>query len=187
MAEFHLHLLLTVCAYGCMHVRVILPDDWMAVPPRIVELEGSSSYTLIMAWRWRIPEASSLIDSSVLFLPRPCWAEARYCPAMRCKQARKQPASHQTHCAPRAQDVQMESEQQRNIPGPSQRCTYLRTPVAHMISRRLSHAESFFGCSHSLSFNPNLSEETQHFMKPKVPVCVYVCLFLLLWLCVLDK
>lgn len=61
--------LLTVCAYGC--VNVILQGSWMAVPLLIVETEGSSSYTLIMALRWRIPEASSLIDSSVPFLPRP--------------------------------------------------------------------------------------------------------------------
>lgn len=84
--------LLTVCAYGCM--RVFLRGDWMAVPRHIVELEGSSSYTLIMALRWRIPEASSLIDSSVPFLPRPRWAESSYCPTTRCTQASKQPSSH---------------------------------------------------------------------------------------------
>lgn len=55
--------------YAC--VRVALWGDWMAVPPLIVELEDPSSYTLIMALCWRIPEASSLIDSSVPFLPRP--------------------------------------------------------------------------------------------------------------------
>lgn len=61
--------LLTVCADGC--VNVVPQGGWMAVPLLIVEIEGSSSYTLIMALRWRIPEASSLIDSSVPFLPRP--------------------------------------------------------------------------------------------------------------------
>lgn len=85
--------LLTVCAYGC--VRVFLQGDWMAVPLLIVEIEGSSSYTLIMALRWRIPEASSLIDSSVPFLPRPRSAESCYCPTTgHSTQASKQPGSH---------------------------------------------------------------------------------------------
>lgn len=60
-------------------VSVILQGSAVAVCPCIVELEGSSSYILIMALRWRTPEASSLIDSSVPFLPRPHWAESRYC------------------------------------------------------------------------------------------------------------
>lgn len=75
MALFHLHLLLTVCFFDCVHVVVCMcmssceATEWLSL--HIVELQGSSSYTLIMALRWRIPEASSLIDSSVPFLPRP--------------------------------------------------------------------------------------------------------------------
>lgn len=97
MASFHLHLCwlcvpMVVCLCACHPMRRL-----NGCSSRIVELEGSSSYTLIMALCWRIPEASSLIDSSVPFLPRPRYAESRYCPTkdgLWCTQASKQPGSH---------------------------------------------------------------------------------------------
>lgn len=61
-------------------------------------VRGSSSYTLNMARRWRIPEASSLIDSSVPFLPRPRYAESCYCPT-KDTQASKQYGSLSCTCS----------------------------------------------------------------------------------------
>lgn len=49
---------------------------------------------LVLTHPWNIPEASSLIDSSVPFLPRPRSAESGYCPTTRCTHASKQPCSH---------------------------------------------------------------------------------------------
>lgn len=65
-------------------VHLIPWRAWMAGPRRIVELEGPSSYTLMASLRWRIHVASSLIDSSVPFLPQPGRAESCYCPIARC-------------------------------------------------------------------------------------------------------
>lgn len=140
MALFHLHLLLTVCAWGCVRVRVVLRCNWMAAPPRIVELEGSSSYALIMALLWRIPEASSLIDSSVPFLPRPRSAESRYCPTMRCTQASKQPDSQSyTLCAMPGMYrwIQGDGKTYLNLLR-KKNTLYI---ITHIISRRFSQAE----------------------------------------------
>lgn len=130
---------LCMCVSSC-------EGNWMAVPPRIVELEGSSSYTLIMAFGWRIPEASSLIDSSVLLHPRPRWAESRYCPTIRCihRLANSQPHTH-THCVQRARDVWMGSEQQLSIPGPPRKYTYCIYTFCSCDMKTLITSWTFFG------------------------------------------
>lgn len=97
MAGFHLRLC-WLC--GCM--CVIPWGGWMAGPWCIVEFVGPSSYTLIAALCWRIHEASSLIDSSVPFLPQPGQAESCYCTVTRCSE------QSNTHSCTHAQRFQMD-------------------------------------------------------------------------------
>lgn len=91
---------------------------WMAGPRHIVEFMGPSSYTLMVALRWRIHEASSLIDSSVPFLPQPGQAESYYCPNARCSK------QSDTRLCTHAQHFQMDSQFQIYI------YIYIRTPFS---------------------------------------------------------
>lgn len=61
--------------HACLPARRL---NWLCIC-LLLRQSSTSSYTL-MALRWRIHEASSLIDSSVPFRPRPRYTESCYCP-----------------------------------------------------------------------------------------------------------
>lgn len=156
--------LLTVQLHACL-----LWGYWMAVPLRIVELEASSSHTLIMALGWRIPEASSLIDSSVPFLPRLRQAESCYCPTTRCTRAGKQSGSHScTH----AQYVQMDSEEHTwTFSKNNMQCTLF----AHLISSCFIQTKLVFQLFPQFALHPQppLSGKPSTSLNPN-SLCVFM-------------
>lgn len=155
MGWFHLRF-----CWLCGCVRVVPWGGWMAGPRHIVEFMGPSSYTLMVALRWRIHEASSLIDSSVPFLPQPGQAEAYYCPNAWCSK------QSDTCLCTHAQHFQMDSQFQIYI--------YKNTSV-HLTKKKVVcwWLASF---SHSLPSN-FLSVETMHVIKLNLLVCLRMLVY----------